>query len=214
MKKHFTTGLAILLPIAVTYLVVMFFVNILTKPFVGIVHALLTEYQPLNYSFFNNPEVILFISKMLILVFLFLLVLVIGVIGRWLVIHYLFQFGDYIIHKIPMVNKVYKAAKDVVHSLLSPDAVTFKQVVLVPFPNRKGLSIGLITNDKVAMDLEQLPKELVSVFVPATPNPTMGFMLLFRREQLTFVDLSVEEALKCVVSCGVITSSLAVRQST
>lgn len=204
MRKYFTTGLIILLPVTLTLLFVMFIVNLLTKPFLGIVQAILHHYNLLTTPFFGHPQVVLIISKILILLFLFVVVLFVGIVGRWLFIRYLFRFGDALLHKLPLVNKVYKASQDVVHTILSPDGTTFKKVVLVPFPNEKGLSIGLITKEDASLDMNAKSQALISVFVPGTPNPTMGFMLLYRKEQLIHTNLTVDEALKCVVSCGVI----------
>lgn len=212
MKKIFTTGLIILLPVALTTILVMFFVNILTKPFMGMLQALFDHYHFLKTSVFRNPYVLMFTSKALILLFLFLSTVLIGIVGRWVIIRYMLHVGDSIMHRIPMINKIYKASQDVVHTLLAPNASTFKQVVLVPFPNTQGLSIGLVAQDSVNLDALERSSELVSVFVPGTPNPTMGFMLMYRKELLTYTDLTVEQALKCVVSCGVILSSFSVKQ--
>lgn len=207
MKKYFTTGLVILLPVAVTIMLVMFFVNILTKPLIGFVQALFNRYDLFQTSFLSHPEIVLLISKIFILIFLFIVVVFIGIVGRWIFIRYVLHIGDSLMHRIPMVNKIYKATQDVVHTVLSPDTSTFKQVVLVPFPHAKGLSIGLITKEDATLDINEVSHNLISVFVPGTPNPTMGFMLMFKKEQLIYTDISVEEALKCVVSCGVILNS-------
>jgi len=205
MKKYFSTGLAILAPIALTLIVVMIFVNILTKPFVGIVNTLLTP-------FFGSPEVILIISKILILIFLFCLVLLTGVIAHRLAIEYFVHIGDNIFHRIPLFNKVYKATKEVVNTVLSPGSATFKQVVLVPFPTPTGLSIGFVTSDKASMDVPKLPHEYISVFVPCAPNPIFGYLLLFRKDQVLYVEMTVEQALKSVVSCGSILTPFSVRK--
>lgn len=204
MKKHFTTGLIILLPLALTFLFVMFIINLLTKPLLGVVQAILHRYHLLETPFLGHPQVVLIISKFIILIFLFFTVLLVGIVGRWLFVRYVFRYGDALLHKLPLVNKVYKASQDVVHTILSPDTTTFKKVVLVPFPNSKGLSIGLVTKDDTSLNIGEKSHDLISVFVPGTPNPTMGFMLLYRKEQLTYTDLTVDQALKCVVSCGVI----------
>jgi uncharacterized membrane protein len=204
MRKHFTTGLIFLLPIALTLMFVMFIVNLLTKPLLGVVNDLLHHYHLLGSPVFNHPQVILFTSKVIILIFLLVMILFVGIVGRWLFVRYVFRFGDALLHKLPLVNKVYKASQDVVHTILSPDATTFKKVVLVPFPNAKGLSIGLITKEDTSLNIGLQSYDLISVFVPGTPNPTMGFMLLYRKDQLLYTNLTVDEALKYVVSCGVI----------
>ena len=212
MRKYFTTGLILILPLALTLMFVMFIVNILTKPFLGVVQGLLSHFHLMITPFFSHPQVILIISKILILIVLFFVVIMLGIVGRWLFIRYFFRFGDALLHRLPLINKVYKASQDVVQTVLSPDATTFKKVVLVPFPNIKGLSIGLITKEDTTLDIDDTSHDLISVFVAGTPNPTMGFMLLYRKDQLTYTDIAVDDALKCVVSCGVILKSFAAKK--
>lgn len=191
MKNNFLTGLVILLPIALTFWIMALLVNILTNPFTGLVESFFNYYH-LQQSW--TP----YVSKLLILAVLLGLVFFAGLIGRLLFLNPLFRFGDRLLHRLPLVNKVYKASQDVVHSLFSDEKSSFSEVVLVPFPNARSLSIGLISSKK------DTPAGKVSVFVPGTPNPSMGFMLLFRQDQLIPLDLKVDEALKFVVSCGVI----------
>lgn len=206
MKKNFLTGLAILLPAVVTLIVVVFIVNLLTAPFLGMVKGILIHYDLLDHRLliFNGEQVLAFSSKILILISLIIITLLIGAIGRIFFIRYLFRFGDYLIHRIPLINKIYKAAQDVVQTLFHQEKTSFSQVVLVPFPQSNSYSIGLITSNLTTTG--STSNEYVSVFVPATPNPTMGFVLLFRSEQLILVDMKVEDALKFIVSCGVMYS--------
>jgi uncharacterized membrane protein len=111
------------------------------------------------------------------------------------------------------VNKIYKACQDVVQSLFSSSSKSFSQVVFVPYPNAHNLSIGLMIRDSVKIKHNQRDyEELVSVFVPGTPNPSVGFMLMFKREQLTFVNMKVDEAMKFVVSCGVVMPDFTITQ--
>jgi uncharacterized membrane protein len=201
MKKYFTTGLAILLPVVLTVLILSFLINLLTKPFIGEVKYLLTY-----YGLATSPAWLIPISKTLILTGIFLLTLLVGLIGKVFLIDYLFRLGDFLIHRIPLINKIYKACQDVVHSLLSSESKSFSQVVFVPFPTSKTLSVGLVTKDAVYLESHTNPAEMLPIFVPGTPNPAMGFMLMFRRDQVIFVNMTVEEAMKFVVSCGVVTS--------
>lgn len=193
MKNNFLTGLAILLPIALTFWIVNLLVNLLTAPFIGLIEGLFNYYHIAHDHFWTH-----LLSKFLILATLLALVLVAGIFARFLFLNSLFKFGDRLLHRLPLFNKVYKASQDVVHSLFSEEKASFSQVVLVPFPNSRSLSIGLISSKSHSAEGK------ISVFVPGTPNPTMGFMLLFREDQLIPIGLKVDEALKFVVSCGVI----------
>jgi uncharacterized membrane protein len=199
MKKNFLTGLAILLPIALTLWILFFLINLLTHPFMGMIKGILNTYQLWNTPL--GPNAILLISKIAVLLTLFLVTLLIGFFARRLFIRAFVHLMDVTFHRIPIVNKVYKASKEVVHSLFSDDKKTFSQVVLVPFPNSKSICMGMISSP---LHPESDPKiaERIAVFVPGTPNPTVGFMVFFRREQLTLINTTVEEAFKFIISVG------------
>lgn len=206
MKKYFTTGLAILLPLILTALIVLFLINLLTKPFLGITENVVNHLIDLPYVSYGYPGVIVFLSKVLILCGMILFVLLIGILGKLFLIDYLFKLGDKVFHNVPLINKIYKACQDVVHSLFSSSSKSFSQVVFVPFPLANTLSVGLITKESISINSRPDYTNLVPVFVPGTPNPSVGFLLMFRRDQLVFVNMRVEEAMKFVVSCGVVMS--------
>jgi uncharacterized membrane protein len=199
MKKNFMAGLAILLPIAITYWLVMFFTRLFTKPFLGFANRLFTD-----FGWHGSPELLVFFSQILILATLFLVVIAVGFIGRLFLVEALLSFGDRFVHKIPLVNKLYKAIQDVVHSVFHNENPSFSKVVLVPFPYEGSYSVGFITRETM-MEPSLDKKDLVSVFVAGTPNPSMGFMLTFKKQDLIPLEMETSEAIKFIVSCGVIT---------
>ncbi len=205
MKKYFIAGLVILLPLALTIPVVVFIVNLLTKPFVGLVVNLLQGLDVLNRGiFFLTPEqVVLFGSKFLILVCLFVFTLLLGVIARWFFFRALINLSDKILHKIPLINKVYKTTQEIIRTIFVTDS--FKKVVMVPFPKEGTYAIGFVSRDSPGVCAEKAKSPLVSVIVPTTPNPTTGFLLMYKKEELIYLDLKPETAVKYIVSCGVIT---------
>lgn len=206
MKKYFVTGLVFLLPLVVTIAVLIFLVNFLTQPFIGVVSAFLTKMGLANKGFlFLSPEQLLsYSSKLLILILLFLFTVVLGVITRWFFIHYLFRLGDRALSRIPIVNTVYKTTQDIIKTLFVSDKNTFKQVVMVPFPHPDTYVLGLVVRESPEVCSNAANDDLTSVLVPTTPNPTTGFLLMVKRSDLIFVDLKPEEAIKYIVSCGVI----------
>ena len=210
MKKSFITGLALLLPAILTLMIFLFLLNLFTAPFVGVMEALLTHYGLLDAQhLLMNKQLILFMSRIVVLIALVLTTLIIGFLGRLLLFHSLLKIGNRILNKIPFFNKIYRATQEVISTIFQTSAPSFSQVVLVPFPNAGNKCIGLITNDSAASS----PSEhgTISVFIPATPNPTMGFMLLFKKEQLIFLDMKVDEAIRFIVSCGVMAPSFNVQ---
>lgn len=206
MKKHFITGLVILLPLVITIAVAIFLINFLTEPFIGIVSAVLTEFHIINQGFlFLTPEqLILYGSKVVILILLFLTTVGLGVVTRWFLINALFRLGDRILHRVPIVNTVYKTTQDIIKTLFVSDKNTFKQVVMVPFPRPDVFVLGLIVRESPSICTHAVGEDLISVLVPTTPNPTTGFLLMFKRSDIIHVDMKPEDAIKYIVSCGVI----------
>lgn len=206
MKKHFITGLVILLPLVVTIAVVIFLVNFLTQPFVGIVSGALTKLHIVNHGFlFLTPEkLLIYSSKLIILILLFVCTVLLGMVARWFLIHTLFRLGDRVLHRIPVVNTVYKTTQDIINTLFVSDKNSFKQVVMVPFPRADVFVLGLIARDSPKVCSQAAGNDLISVFVPTTPNPTTGFLLMFKQADLIPIDMRPEDAIKYIVSCGVI----------
>lgn len=206
MKKHFITGLVILLPLTVTLLVLGFLIRLLTQPFVGLVSNFLEQLNIVNKGFlFLSPvQVIKYASQFLILITLFLGTVFLGMITRWFFINALFRLGDKILHRIPIVNTVYKTTQEIIKTLFVSDKNTFKQVVMAPFPGPGSFMLGLISRESPKEFSKTLDDELISVLIPTTPNPTTGFLLMFQRKDLIFLDIKPDEAVKFIVSCGVI----------
>ncbi len=201
MKKYFLTGLATLLPLAVTIYVVQFFVNFLTRPFMGIVTRLLDKIW--FFGVVPTPAARI-ISEVLILIGLFGFTILLGAIARWFFVKTLISVGDSILRRIPFLNKVYKTTKDIIEILFASKKKSFKEVVMVRFPNQNCYSLGLISNDAPDTIANLSPETLVSVFLPTTPNPTTGFLIVSPRSELILLDMKTDEAIKYVLSCGVI----------
>jgi uncharacterized membrane protein len=205
IKNYFITGLIILLPLALTISIVQFIFNFLTAPFAGLIAAVFNHYHFLTdgFLFFSGPQTQTLISQILILILIIGVMIVLGMLARWVLFHYLIQMGESVLKRIPFIRGVYKTTQDVVNTVFTTSADSFKQVVMVPFPSSESYSIGLITKECIV----GLENEGVAVFVPTTPNPTSGFLMIFQKKDILYLDMTVEEAFKYVVSCGVISSS-------
>lgn len=191
MKKYFVTGLVVLLPLALTYWIVSFILGVLTEPFTGI------SVTALHLLGLHAAEIVEPVSKILALCLLFGLIISIGAIGRYFLFKYLLQLSDAILHRIPIVNLVYKTSQELIQSVFKQDSTSFKQVVFVPFPHPGSMVVGFVTQEA---GLEGR----MAVFVPTTPNPTTGFLLMYRKEDVHVLDMKVEDALRYVISCGVL----------
>ena len=204
MKKHFLTGLIILLPIAITIAVVSSLINFFTGPFVKIVSTALQEINFANdgFLFLSHDQVVLYLTKLLILICLFFLIIALGMLTRWYVVRGALNIGDRFLHRIPVFNTVYKTTKEIIKTLFHKDATAFKQVVLVPFPRKDMYTLGLISGGAPTICSTTFGSKLISVLIPTTPNPTSGFLIMFKQEDLIYIDMKPEEAIKYIISCG------------
>jgi uncharacterized membrane protein len=199
MKKYFISGVVFLLPIAITLAIINFTIEILTTPFQSFFKQIL--------YFFGVAEHCLpaQVTNLIILTDLIIFTFVVGLIVRSYLSRKIIHLGEYMIARVPLIGTIYKASQDVIHTLISSPGSSFKQVVLVPFPNEKSHCLGLLVKDSPKACNDILGKEMLSVFVPTTPNPTTGFIVMFSKESVQFTDISVEDALKYIISCGMIT---------
>jgi uncharacterized membrane protein len=206
MKKNFMTGFVMILPLAITLVLLNFILNFVTKPFVGPVAHFLNHFHILDEPFyiFSGEEIVQFSSRFIALIALIIITLFLGFIGNLFFYQTIVRVTDAVFTKIPLINKVYKASQDVIVTLCHKDKPAFSQVVMVPFPHSGVKSLGLITKDHNSKEDDAKGSSLVSVFVPATPNPTFGFMLVYKQEQLIPLNITVQQALTYIVSAGAI----------
>lgn len=206
MKKYFITGLALLLPVAITIAIILFLIKFFTEPFIQFTSNLIHVWNlfPRGLFFLSQDNIIQYISRILILLMLFGVTVLLGAIARWFLIHSFFAVCDKILHRIPVINTVYKTSQDIIKTIFSSDKNSFKQVVMVPFPRPGVYVMGLIARESPYACCQATGEELISVLVPTTPNPTTGFLLMFKKEEIIHLDLKPEDAIKYVVSCGVI----------
>lgn len=202
LKKYFITGLIILLPLAVTIVLVTFTINLLTQPFVGVIEQFLE-----GIPFFDKHRAALHIALQLILLFgLFFFTVILGFLARIVVFKSLLTLYDYILHRIPIIKTIYKATQQMIKTIFGSSSRSFKQVVMVPFPYPGIYSLGLVSGSAPSLCDKTIGTSLLTVFVPTTPNPTSGFLMMYKESDLIYLDMKIEDAFKYIISCGVITS--------
>lgn len=209
MKKYFVTGLVILLPVTMTVYISLFFLNFLTDPFVEFFRPFFDYFVETDQRvlFLSLEQLVQYFSRIIILVLLFFSIVLIGILVRHFFLNYVISISDKIIHKIPLVNTIYKTSKEVISTIFQDQTSNFKQVVLVPYPCAKTLTLGLITQNDVSYVDSSLNGKS-AVFVPTTPNPTSGFLLMYDQDQIIRLKMTPEEALKMIISCGIVSSDL------
>jgi uncharacterized membrane protein len=172
----------------------------------GIVKTVFDHYHLFEQGFFllNAKQIQNLVAKSLILISLFFIVIGLGFIARWFLFKTLIKFAEYIVKRIPLVSSIYKTCQDVIKTIFTSKTQSFKQVVLVRFPHPNTYSIGLITREEIPSLANTSHSDAVTVFVPTTPNPTSGFLVMFKPSDLIYLNMKVEDAFKYVISCGVI----------
>lgn len=192
LRKYFISGLLVWLPIWVTLLVIKFLVDLLSKSLLLLPH----RFQPDVLLGVHIPGVGVIITVLVIV----LTGLFVGnFIGSRLV-----AFGDALMARIPVVRSVYTGVKQVTQTLFTPGGQSFRKVLLVEYPCRGVWSIAFQTGE-VGKEINAKVKEtMVSYFIPTTPNPTSGFLMMAPRSQVIELDMTVDQALKMVISLGVV----------
>ena len=130
--------------------------------------------------------------------------IVIGMFTTGFIGNFFVRLGDFIVSKIPLISSVYSLLKQLFETVLSPKSQSFKEAVLVEYP-RKGIwIIGFLAGEPSKEVSEIVPDKLLSIFIPTTPNPTSGFLIMVPEKDVIKLQMSVEDALKYVVSCGIV----------
>lgn len=195
LRNYFLTGLIIVGPVGITLYVVWWFINLIdawVKPFVP------TIYNPDTYLPFTIPGIGLVFA---IFILMFIGALAANLFGRTIV-----SYGEVLMGRMPIVRNFYKALKQIFETVLSQSSGTFKDVGLIEYP-RKGLYAVVFISKETAGEIQAKAKDgeqLLSVFLPTTPNPTSGFLLFVPRHEIQILDMSVEDAAKMVISAGLV----------
>lgn len=204
MKKHLLTGLVLLLPAILTLLVIRFLFDLFTAPFVPLVSELLHWInQQLGISLPHG--FVLFISRIFAFILLILLIFVLGLIARKFFFRNLLNVTHKILSRIPIVKTVYQVSRDVFSALFSTDGKkAFKRPVLFPFPSKATFAVGFEAGDVTEEIQRKVPTAVTTIFAPTVPHPISGFLFIVPKDDVHPLDMNNEEALKYLVSCGLI----------
>lgn len=138
-------------------------------------------------------------------------ILLIGLMARNIVGRWLLDFGEQFLQAIPLAGSVYKTLKQILETLLGDSKTKFRRVVLVEYPRQGVWTIGFVTG-KVSSQLQtHLDREMISVFIPTTPNPTSGWYAVIPKAEAIDLDISIEDAFKVLISGGIVNPDAAVK---
>jgi len=186
IRNYFITGIFVLIPIGITLYLTLFIISISSK-------ILPREINPNYYLPYNIPGLEIIIS-----------IILITFIG-WLSLSFLgkrfLEIFNNILKKIPILRTIYSAISQMTETFTQKNSDS-KSVVLVEYPRKGSWAVGFATKDNKGEISNKTKKKLVNVFVPTTPNPTSGFLLMFPKDEVIYLDMSFEDASKFIVSAG------------
>ena len=186
LRNNFIAGVVVLIPIGITLYLTLFFIRITGK-------IIPKEINPNNYLPFNIPGVEILIALIFI-----------SLIG-WLSLSFIgkkfFELFNNVLKKIPILRTIYSAIGQMTQSLTKKDD-NQKSVVLLEYPRKGVWAVGFATKENQGIIKNKVKEELINVFLPTTPNPTSGFLLMVPRNDLIYLDISFEQASKFIVSAG------------
>lgn len=200
LRNYFITGIAVILPAALTILILRYLVltinNRILNPILGLLEPSLRETEIIYLKY---------LIKGLVLVAVCGAVILIGFATKNIVIRRLISFGERLLYKIPLINKVYTSIREITNAFLTHGKRVFQRVVLVEYPRKGIYSIGFVTSESRGEIQAKVHERIINVFIPTTPNPTSGVLLMVPKESVLDLDMSVEDGIKLVISGGAIT---------
>jgi len=185
-RNYFIAGVVVLIPLGITIYFTLFLINISSK-------ILPKELNPNHYLPYEIPGVEILISIFLIT---FIGWLSLSFIGKKLL-----EIFNNILKRIPFLRTIYSAIQQMISTFTTKE-VGQKSVVLVEYPRKGTWAVGFATKDNTGEITDKTKKNLVNVFIPTTPNPTSGFLLMFPKEEVVYLDMTFEQASKFIVSAG------------
>jgi uncharacterized membrane protein len=192
MRKYFITGLLILVPLAITAWVLNLVISTMDQSLLIVPE----RWQPRTLFGFDIPG----LGTILTIVIVFIT----GLLTSNFLGNYVVRMWEKVLQRIPIVNSLYSSVKQVSDTLFSSSGNAFRKAVLVPYPHPQSWTIAFLTGVPGGDVKNHLAGDYVSVYVPTTPNPTSGFFLMMARSDVVELDMTVDAALKYIVSMGVV----------
>lgn len=191
-KRYFITGLLIWIPLAITSWVLSLIVSVADQSLLLLPRTL----HPHTLTGYDIPGIGIAVTL--------LVIFVTGLLAANFIGQRLIRWWEKLLDRIPVVNKIYGAVKQVSDTLFSSSGEAFRKALLVPYPHPDSRTIAFLTGTPGGDIACHLEGDYVSVYVPTTPNPTSGFFLMMKKSDVIELDMDVDEALKYIISMGVV----------
>lgn len=193
-RNAFFSGLLLLAPLVVTVWAFTYIIGLVG----GSVRPLYNQYLP------DSLRSIPFLWDVLATVIVVILITLLGLVSRYFIGKYILGVGERFLQTIPGVNSVYGSVKQIVQTFSTQNRNIFSKVVLIEFPRRGLYAIAFLTNKAQGEPQAKTKEEVWTVFVPTTPNPTSGFLIMVPSKDLVILDMTVGEGMKMVISGGAV----------
>lgn len=194
MRAYFFAGILVIAPISITFY--------LAWLFIGFVDSRVTPLLPVKY----NPETYLpFALPGLGLVILILALILLGALTAGFMGRLWVRISERMLTRMPVIRTIYSAVKQILETVLADHSAAFREAVLVEYPRRGIWAIAFITGRTEGEVQNVTEEECINIFLPTTPNPTSGYLLFVPKKDLVTLSMTVEEAIKMVISGGIIT---------
>ena len=202
LRRYLLTGIVVTAPISITIYLTYVFLTFIDTHVVGLI--------PENaYTKYYGDTAIPGLGLIIAITFFILI--------GWFATNFLGRFiiriYEYILDRMPVIRTVYGAIKQIFETIMASQSSAFREAVMLEYPRKGTYSIGFVTGSSKGEVQENTKSETINVFVPTTPNPTSGFLLFVPKKDLIYLGMTVEEAVKLVVSAGIITPEDAVQKA-
>lgn len=200
LRGYFLAGILVTAPVAITFAAAWWFIGFVDSKVVPLIPA---RY---NLDVYLRDIVGFEIGLPgLGVVVLIALITLIGALTAGFIGRYVVHLGERLLAQMPVISSIYGALKQIFETVLKQQSNAFRQAVLVEYPRRGIWAVGFITGNTEGEVQNLTTDDMVNVFLPTTPNPTSGFLLFLPREELVDLSMTVEEAIKMVISAGIVT---------
>ncbi|QRN03867.1 DUF502 domain-containing protein [Legionella sp. MW5194] len=196
IRSYLFAGLVVWLPILVTFVVLRFMVDLLDST----IALLPSAYQPERLLGVDIPG--------FGVIFSLVLLILTGLVATNILGQRLFGWGEALLARIPLVRSIYNASKQVIQAIFATNSQAFRKVLLIEYPRKDSWSLAFMTGNPGPQLFANTTEEMVSVFVPTTPNPTSGFLMMVPKKDVIEVGMTIDEALKYIISLGVMPPTL------
>lgn len=195
IRSYILAGLVVWLPILVTFVVLRFIIDLLDTT----IALLPNDLHPDKIFGVHIPGLGVLLSL--------LLLVITGIIATNILGQRLLRLGDFILAKIPLVRTIYYGSQQIIRAVFASNSQAFRKVMLIQYPSKGIWTLAFLTGSSSPEIVSHTGDEMLSVFIPTTPNPTSGFLMMVAKKDAVALSMSVEEAMKYIISLGVVSNA-------